>query len=122
MSLFGTFETCQLTLMMSVHQGRPEVADRLPKWRFCSFETHRMRRAMSEFEGKAENICSHRVLLSLARRDVWLCCGIRSLSEAGSTGRCNTFRELVCWGLIQQGLSGPFIELPCYRAEFGLAV
>jgi hypothetical protein len=42
-------------------------------------------------------------------------------SAAGSTGRCNTFRELVCWGLIEQGLSGPFIELPCYRAEFGLA-
>jgi hypothetical protein len=43
------------------------------------------------------------------------------LCAAGSTGRCNTFRELVCWGLIEQGLSGPFIELPCYRAEFGLA-
>jgi hypothetical protein len=24
--------------------------------------------------------------------------------------------------LIEQGLSGPFIELPCYRAEFGLAM
>jgi hypothetical protein len=46
----------------------------------------------------------------------------RPLLAAGSTGRCNTFRELVCWGLIEQGLSGPFIELPCYRAEFGLAV
>src|SRR5665647_1637173 len=41
---------------------------------------------------------------------------------AGSTGRCNTFRKLVCWGLIEQGLSGPFIEPPCYSAEFGLAV
>jgi hypothetical protein len=41
---------------------------------------------------------------------------------AGSTGRCNTFRELVCWGLIEQGLSGPFIGLPCDRAEFGLAM
>ena len=30
---------------------------------------------------------------------------------AGSTGRGNTFRELFCWGLIEQGLSGPFIEL-----------
>jgi hypothetical protein len=46
----------------------------------------------------------------------------RPLCAAGSTGRCNTFRELVCWGLIEQGLSGPFIELPCYRAEFGLAM
>jgi hypothetical protein len=45
-----------------------------------------------------------------------------SASAAGSTGRCNTFRELVCWGLIEQGLSGPFIELPCYSAEFGLAM
>ncbi len=27
-----------------------------------------MRRAMSEFEGKAENICSHRVLLSLTHK------------------------------------------------------
>jgi hypothetical protein len=44
------------------------------------------------------------------------------LMAAGSTGRCNTFRELVCWGLIEQGLSGPFIELPCDRAEFGLAM
>ena len=26
---------------------------------FGTFETSRMRRAMSEFEGKAENICSH---------------------------------------------------------------
>src|SRR5260370_14796600 len=48
--------------------------------------------------------------------------GERPLLAAGSTGRCNTFRELVCWGLIEQGLSGPFIELPCYRAEFGLAM
>jgi hypothetical protein len=31
-------------------------------------------------------------------------------------------RELAFWGLIEQGLSGPFIELPCYRAEFGLAM
>src|SRR3981081_1324021 len=30
-----------------------------------TFETSRMRRAMSEFEGKAENIDSHCVLLSL---------------------------------------------------------
>src|ERR1700704_5879827 len=44
------------------------------------------------------------------------------LLEVGSTDRCNTFRELVCWGLIAQGLSGPFIELPCYRVEFGLAM
>jgi hypothetical protein len=34
MSLVGTFETCQPTLTMSVHRGRPEVADRLPKRRF----------------------------------------------------------------------------------------
>ena len=32
-----------------------------------TFETCRLRRAMSEFEGKAENICSYRVLLSLTQ-------------------------------------------------------
>jgi hypothetical protein len=32
---------------------------------FGTFETCRRHRAMSEFEGEAENICSHRVLLSL---------------------------------------------------------
>jgi hypothetical protein len=32
-----------------------------------TFETCRLRRAMSEFEGKAENICSDRVLLSLTQ-------------------------------------------------------
>jgi hypothetical protein len=42
--------------------------------------------------------------------------------EAGSTDRCNTFRELLSWGLIEQGLSRPFIELPCDRAELGLAM
>ena len=42
--------------------------------------------------------------------------GDRPLCGAGS------FREIVCWGLIEQGLSGPFIELPCDRAEFGLAM
>jgi hypothetical protein len=46
----------------------------------------------------------------------------RPLCAAGSTDRCNTFRELLSWGLIEQGLSGPFIELPCYCAEFGLAM
>jgi hypothetical protein len=42
--------------------------------------------------------------------------------EAGSTDRCNTFRELLSWGLTEQGLSRPFIELPCDRAELGLAM
>jgi len=32
------------------------------------------------------------------------------------------FGELLSWGLIEQGLSGTFIELPCYRTEFGLAM
>jgi hypothetical protein len=41
---------------------------------------------------------------------------------AGSTDRCNTFCELLSWGLIEQGLSGSFVELPCYRAELGLAM
>jgi hypothetical protein len=42
-------------------------------------------------------------------------------SAAGSTDRRNTFCELLSWGLIEQGLSRPFIELPCDRAELGLA-
>jgi hypothetical protein len=47
---------------------------------------------------------------------------IRPLSEVGSTDRRNTFCKLLSWGLIEQGLSGPFVELPCDRAELGLAV
>src|ERR1700733_10666457 len=49
----------------------------------------------------------------------WLGC---RLSAADSTDRCSTLRELFGWGLIEQGLSGAFIGLPCYRAEFGLAM
>jgi len=41
---------------------------------------------------------------------------------AGSTDRCNTFGKLLSWGLIAQGLSGSFVELPCDRAELGLAM
>jgi len=44
------------------------------------------------------------------------------LCAAGSTDRRNTFCELLSWGLIEQGLSRPFIELPCDRAELGLAM
>src|ERR1700730_6695675 len=36
----------------------------------------------------------------------------RPLLAAGSTDRCNTFGELLSWGLIEQGLSRPFIKLP----------
>jgi hypothetical protein len=36
--------------------------------------------------------------------------------------RCNTFCELLSRRLIEQGLSRPFIELPCDGAELGLAV
>ena len=41
---------------------------------------------------------------------------------AGSTDRCNTFCELLSRRLIEQGLSGPFIELPCDGTELNLAV
>lgn len=41
---------------------------------------------------------------------------------AGSTDGCNTFRELLSWGLIEQGLSRPFVELPCDGAKPGLAM
>src|SRR5580698_4058868 len=46
----------------------------------------------------------------------------RPLCGVGSTDRRNTFCELLSWGLIEQGLSRPFIELPCDRAELGLAM
>src|SRR5947207_4563855 len=46
----------------------------------------------------------------------------RLLLTAGSTDRCNTFCELLSRRLIEQGLSRPFIELPCDGAELGLAV
>jgi len=48
--------------------------------------------------------------------------GERPLLAAGSTDRRNTFCELLSWGLIEQGLSRPFIELPCDCAELGLAM
>src|SRR4029077_16571983 len=41
---------------------------------------------------------------------------------ASSTDRCNTFCELLSRRLIEQGLSRPFVELPCDGAELGLAV
>ena len=41
---------------------------------------------------------------------------------ASSTDRCNTFCELLSRRLIEQGLSRPFIELPCDGTELGLAV
>ena len=41
---------------------------------------------------------------------------------AGSTDLCNTFCELFSRRLIEQGLSRPFIELPCDGTELGLTV
>jgi hypothetical protein len=41
---------------------------------------------------------------------------------AGSIDRRNTFCELLSGGLIEKGLSRPFIELPCDRAELALAM
>src|ERR1035441_7558147 len=46
----------------------------------------------------------------------------RPLRAAGSTDRCNTFCELLSWGLVEQGLSRPFIELPRDGTELGLAM
>src|SRR6476646_6936335 len=56
----------------------------------------------------------HRVI-SLRRR-------ICSLSGASSTDRCNTFCELLSRRLIEQGLSRPFIELPCDGTALRLTV
>ena len=41
---------------------------------------------------------------------------------AGSTDRCNTLGELLCWRLVEQGLSRSLVELPRYGVELGLAV
>ena len=41
---------------------------------------------------------------------------------AGSTDRRNTLGEPLGWGLIEQGLSGPFVELTGDGAELGLAL
>ena len=46
----------------------------------------------------------------------------RPVLAASSTDRCNTFCELLSRCLIEQGLSRPFIELPCDSTELGLAV
>ena len=43
-------------------------------------------------------------------------------TPVSSTDRCNTFRELLSRRLIEQGLSRPFIELPCDGTELCLAV
>ena len=48
--------------------------------------------------------------------------GERPLCAVGSTDRCNTFCEFLSRRLIEQGLSRPFIELPCDGTELGLAV
>ena len=93
-----------------------------------------MRPETESLEGLGDSLakamrCNARVAFCLLWPFVFYCLtvkigtlGEQPLLAADSTDRCNTFRELVCWGLIEQGLSGPFIELPCYRAEFGLAM
>src|SRR3979411_2827273 len=43
-------------------------------------------------------------------------------SRASSTDRCNTFCEFLSRRLIEQGLSRPFIELPCDGTKLGLTV
>jgi len=45
-----------------------------------------------------------------------------SALRGGLNRAANTFCELLSWGLIEQGLSRPFIELPFDRAELGLAM
>jgi hypothetical protein len=43
------------------------------------------------------------------------------LGVVGSTDRCNTLGEGLCWRSIEQGLSGSFVELSGDGAELGLA-
>src|SRR4029077_576930 len=74
-----------------------------------------------------EHLIADGVIISFSN---WLATGTgrrgfsagRPLWVAGSTDRRNTFCELLSWGLKEQGLSRPFIELPCDRAELGLAI
>src|ERR1700686_1106112 len=54
------------------------------------------------------------VLCSLATSNEASFAVDRPLCAVSSTDRCNTFSELLSWGLIEQGLSGSFVELPCY--------
>ena len=46
---------------------------------------------------------------------------IGSFGPVVSTDRRNTCFKFLCWGLVLQGLSGPFVKLACDGAEFGLA-
>src|SRR6267142_7216893 len=46
----------------------------------------------------------------------------RPFLAASSTDRRNTFCELLSRRLIEQGLSRPFIELPCDGTEDGMSV
>jgi hypothetical protein len=42
------------------------------------------------------------------------------LCSAGSTDRCNTGIESLCWGFKSQGLAWPFVDLPRYLVEMSL--
>ena len=62
-----------------------------------------------------------------SRRYCWLAIGDKGrlkclLVAADSTDRCNTFGESLSRRLIEQGLSRPFIQLPCDGTELGLTV
>src|SRR4030081_1994689 len=65
---------------------------------------------------------THAVAVRLPSRRCQAISTARQLCAASSTDRCNTFCELLSRCLIEQGLSRPFIELPCDSTELGLAV
>ena len=77
------------------------------------FETARRRRAMSEFEGKAEDICSHRVLLTLtdAVEKVFLCRRTQILRVVGAP-----MRKLF-GGIHHQAVNSPVTSLVELRAH-----
>src|SRR3954451_13831906 len=66
--------------------------------------------------------CRERASSTTSFASLWPWADYFRSSPASSTDRCNTFCELLSRRLIEQGLSGPFIELSCDGTELGLAV
>jgi len=62
---------------------------------------------------------SHRRRVSRTKQVRYPPIGDSPLSTVVSTDRCNTLGEGLRWRSIEQGLSGPFVELPGDGAELG---
>src|SRR6202048_3388360 len=66
MSLVGTFETCRLTLRMSVDRGRPEVTGLRSKRRLLTLSR--------PMQGAARALCERRVEVNIKSRDLAVPC------------------------------------------------